>query len=243
MVIQLPMFEVKISRLERKFAGLSLRDAHKQRTSILLRQTALRMFLAGGYDTTTAEDIAAKAGVSVRTFFRYFATKDEIVFKGQGAWAKAVAAGYLQQPEGLPRLEAICECFIEAAEGMDRKSVKAYAKIVENSQMLRGKAAELIAANIAEITGAVAKKHGLHESDAGARLFTEVVVAAYQTAVRDWRDERHAGPLDEAIREKFCLFHTLFAEAVVSAPSAKQVRRRRPRSPRLARVAATLTRD
>lgn len=205
------MFEVKISPVEKKFAGLSLRDAHKQRTAALLRQTALRMFLADGYDATTAEAIAENVGASVRTFFRYFATKDEVVFKGQGLWAQAAVASYLQQPESLSRIDAICESLVEAAEGMDRKSVIAYGKIVENSHVLRGKAAELIATSTDEVANAVAKKQGLDEPDAATRLFTQVVFATYQAAVKDWRDEKFRGPLGDAIREKFRLFHTLFA--------------------------------
>jgi len=219
-VIGVSMFEVKISPAEKKFAGLSLRDAHKQRTAALLRQTALRMFLADGYESTTAEAIAEKAGASVRTFFRYFATKDEVVFKGQGVWAKAVAASYMIQPESLSRLDAICESLVEAAEEMDRKAISAYVKIVENSYMLRGKAAELVATSIAEIASAVAKKQGLDEPDAAVRLFTQVVFVTYQSAVNDWRDERFSGSLGEAIREKFRLFHALFSDAGSLAGSA-----------------------
>ncbi len=217
------MFEFKISPVERKFAGLSLRDAHKQRTAALLRQTALRMFLADGYETTTAEAIAEKAGASVRTFFRYFATKDEVVFKGQGVWAKKVAASYLRQPETLSRLEAICNSLVEAAEGMDRKAVIAYGKIVENSHMLRGKAAVLVATSIAEIASAVAKQQGLDEPDAAVMLFTQVVFVIYQAAVNDWRDGKFPVPLDEAIREKFCLFRTLFPDTAIVAASATDV--------------------
>jgi|GEM_PF-1738214 len=219
------MFEVKIVPIERKFAGLSLRDAHKQRTLTMLRQAALRMFLADGYDATTAEAIAESVGASVRTFFRYFATKDEVVFMGQGAWAKAVAASYMNQPDSLAKIDAFCESLIEAAEGMDRKSVMAYGQIVENSHVLRGKAAELVAISIDEIANAVAKKHGLDKPDAATRLFTEVLFATYKAAVNDWSCEKFSGPLGEAIRSKFGLFHSLFAGnpdlAVFAKPKAQ----------------------
>lgn len=204
------MFDVKIPSIEKNLAGLSLREAHKRRTSSQLRHTALRLFLSKGFDATTAEDIAEKAGVSVRTFFRYFATKDEVVFKGQGAWAKAVIAGYLRQPQTRSATDAICEALIEAAENMDRKSVKAYAEIVEKSQILRGKAAQLVAISIHEIAMAVAKRRGLDEPDAQARLFTEVAVATYQMAVKDWRDGSAAGLLEALIRDRFRLLLRIF---------------------------------
>jgi AcrR family transcriptional regulator len=213
------MFEFKISPVERKFAGLSLRDAHKQRTADLLRQTALRMFLADGYETTTAEAIAENAGASVRTFFRYFATKDEVVFKGQGDWAKLFIESFMGQPATLSRLDAICEALIEAAEGMDRKSVKAYGKIVDNSHMLRGRAAELLANSISEVASAIARKEGRDEPDAAISLFTQIVFVTYRAAVDDWRDGKFSGQLEGAIREKFELFSSLFADTAVPAAS------------------------
>ena len=103
---------------------------------------------------------------------------------------------------------------------MDRKSVTAYGKIVENSQILRGKAAELIARSIDEIAGAVARKQGLEEPDAASRLFAEVAVATYQSAVRDWREGNYPGRLIDVIRERFQLLHSIlgngFAETAVS---------------------------
>ena len=204
------MFDVKVPSADKDLAGLSLREAHKRRTANKLRHTALRLFLSRGYDATKAEDIAEKAGVSVRTFFRYFATKDEVVFKGQGAWAKALVAAYLRQPAKLTDLDAMCEALIEAAVGMDRKSVKAAAQIVDGSLVLRGKAAELIAASIQEITNAVTLRRKLDEPDAQARLFSEVILVTYQTAIKTWRDDKTFGDLEPIIRDKFRLLLRIF---------------------------------
>lgn len=47
----------------------SLRDKHKSQTARALRDASLKLFATQGYDTTTIEEIAEKAGVSARTFF------------------------------------------------------------------------------------------------------------------------------------------------------------------------------
>jgi AcrR family transcriptional regulator len=59
----------------------SLRERKKQQTKQALQEQALRLFLARGYEATTVDDIAEAAGVSPRTFFRYFPTKEEVLIK------------------------------------------------------------------------------------------------------------------------------------------------------------------
>ena len=57
----------------------ALTERRKAQTRREIAETALALFARDGYDNVSAEAIAAEAGVSLRTFYRYFSTKDDVL--------------------------------------------------------------------------------------------------------------------------------------------------------------------
>ena len=60
-------------------SALSLRERQKWLAQSTIEETALRLFLRQGYEHTSIQDIADAVKMSPRTFFRYFASKDEVL--------------------------------------------------------------------------------------------------------------------------------------------------------------------
>lgn len=75
---------------------LSLTERRKRDTQLEIARTAARLFAEHGADAVTAEEIARQAGVAVRTFYRYFSTKEDAVAPlltiGADQWHALVAA-------------------------------------------------------------------------------------------------------------------------------------------------------
>jgi TetR/AcrR family transcriptional regulator, regulator of mycofactocin system len=72
-----------------------------------LRLIALRMFAERGFENTTIEQIAAAAGVSERTFFRYFTTKASVLWTEFETEVETIRSGLRAVPDDVPMMDAI----------------------------------------------------------------------------------------------------------------------------------------
>jgi TetR/AcrR family transcriptional regulator, regulator of mycofactocin system len=79
-----------------------------------LRQIALRLFVENGFENTTIEQITAEAGVSERTFFRYFASKSSVLWIEFEAEVDVIRAALAAVPDEVPMMEAIRRAVVSA---------------------------------------------------------------------------------------------------------------------------------
>jgi TetR/AcrR family transcriptional regulator, regulator of mycofactocin system len=79
-----------------------------------LELIALRLFTEYGFEATTIEQITAEAGVSERTFFRYFGTKSSVLWSEFDAEVDVIRAALARSPAGVPMMEAIRQAVVSA---------------------------------------------------------------------------------------------------------------------------------
>ncbi|MFG2426790.1 TetR family transcriptional regulator [Streptomyces sp. NPDC048590] len=91
----------------RSGAPAGLRERKKRRTREALERAALRLFVTQGYDRTTVDEIVDAADVSQRTFFRYFAGKEEVAFATQDAVDALFLAELRRRPAGESPFDAM----------------------------------------------------------------------------------------------------------------------------------------
>lgn len=191
--------------------------AHTARTRQALVDAALALFAERGYDATTTGAIAEAAGVSPRTFFRYFPTKESVLFFGEYEFIRSFAGVYQSQPPAVGELVAMRDSFALLAPGVARlrKRIELYQKAVASSLVLRGREQANREDHAATVAAAIAVRRGLAHPDAGCDLLGTVAVVVLQRAIDRWLAGPARGDLAAAITDEF----TLLAEVVGRAAS------------------------
>jgi AcrR family transcriptional regulator len=92
-----------------------LRERKKQQTRQAIHRAAMRLFAERGFDATTIAEIAAAADISPRTFFSYFASKEEAVFPGFDQALADFDRAMRERPPGTSALEALRRWLTSAA--------------------------------------------------------------------------------------------------------------------------------
>lgn len=93
-----------------------LRDLARSSVRDHLADQALRLFDERGFDATTVDDIAAAVGMSSRTFFRYFSTKEDVVVEDPVSFGMIVRDAAAQRPDGESAWTVLRRAFDPVAE-------------------------------------------------------------------------------------------------------------------------------
>jgi AcrR family transcriptional regulator len=127
-----------------------LRARKKQRTRAALIDAGLDLFLANGYDTTTIDEIAAEVEVSPRTFFRYFAGKEDVALAKGAEFDELVLDALTARPATEPPLAALRHAVLDMIrESASGEGVRRFLHI----QHLINKTPSLLAGNLRRAAG------------------------------------------------------------------------------------------
>lgn len=160
------------------------RERRKADTRRALEDAALRRFARDGYDATAVEVVAADAGVSARTFFRYFAAKDEVLDMGRAERRAAVRDAVAAAPgRGLDLVAAGVAALAEGFVG-ERERVVLRQQAVATSPALRGRLLDTFTAWEHTLATALVAR-----GEPDAEVLAAVGVAVFRTAVTAWLRE------------------------------------------------------
>ncbi|MCP2168231.1 transcriptional regulator, TetR family [Goodfellowiella coeruleoviolacea] len=172
----------------------------------------MELYQEQGFDRTTAAEIAARAGVNERTFFRHFPDKREVLFDGEAELRTALMRAVAEAPEGLAPFEALLRAFRKSARNLadNRPFSDPRWKVIAVTPALR----ERELAKHASLTEAVAEALRRRGLGAGlADLAARTGWAAFQHAVQAWIADP-ARSLDAHLTQAFADLRALAVAAL-----------------------------
>ena len=177
-----------------------LRERKKAATRQALADAALRLFAAKGFQATTIEEIAAAAEMAPRTFFRYFPTKEEVVF-----WSeyRPLLAGFVAaRPDDEPALEALHHGIVDALAAIwdqDGERMMERLRLAFRTPALQPRMRQQQAHWAAELAAILADRLGARPDNLQVRIIAAAVAAAVWVAAEEWQAQDGEGDLGALI--------------------------------------------
>jgi len=178
-----------------------------------LAKAAMTLYAEQGFEQTTVAQIAARAGLTERTFFRHFADKREVLFYGMDRLRGLLARAVVDAPDSATALDAAGAAF-EAAGSMLQENperVRLRDAIVSANAELRERELIKLAALAAAVADAL-RERGIAEPTAS--LAAETGVAVFKVAFARWVSEPGQPDLPGIFRESMAELRGALADHV-----------------------------
>ena len=179
------------------------RERKKRATRARLESAAFELFETKGFDGTTVDEIAALAHVSPRTFFRYFATKDDVVFSGLDRQLDALTSAVAQRPRGEPGHHALTGALVAFSDHIQAEKASILPRLrltAQNPSLLPG--ILMIQRRWEDaLAAALARHHGAADPTFHHRVLAGSGIAALAAAVSEWDRTGGNGTLPVLTRE------------------------------------------
>jgi AcrR family transcriptional regulator len=194
----------------------TLRDRRKEETRRLLEEKARKLFARHGFRATSIDQIARAAGVSRTTFFRYFPSKEAVVFASQEEGADEFTRLLADRPAEESPLRAFEEAVVTYATlsendpARKQRALEVWALYAANPE-LRARLAENTQARVGRLARALGQREGLDEPGVRHFIASAVAMELLQQVNEEWQRANGELPAARLIRERFNTLRELAA--------------------------------
>ncbi len=181
-----------------------------------LQDAAFELYTERGYDQTTVAQIAERAGLTERTFFRHFADKREVLFQGGDRFRATVIGPVDCAPPSATTLEAVTAGIEAAGSAFPTPELvrRRHALILANPELQER---ELI--KLASLAASLADALRRRVPDTAAELAAETGIAVLRIALTRWINDPAERPWEVHVHEAMGELHRLTSERRVAAPA------------------------
>jgi AcrR family transcriptional regulator len=182
-----------------------------------LAKAAMELYLEQGFDETTVAEIAQRAGLTERTFFRHFTDKREVLFAGAAALQEVLVAEVRDAAPDLAPVDAALAGLVAGGALIQERRAFAgqrYAIIAANAELQERELIKL--ASLASAVADTLRQRGVAERAAG--LAAEVAIAVFKIAFERWVADPTRLDLPQIIRESLHELRAVTADIGMGQP-------------------------
>lgn len=180
-----------------------LRERKRRETLQRITDAGTRLFIAHGYEGTTLDAIAAAAGISRRTFFSYFKSKDEILLAMQAGLGDMLAAGLAGEPAGQTPLQAIRHVMVRISGAYDPAEMLILDRLMRSSETVMARKQASYVQHEATLFAALRERWPEPGRETALRLVAMLSIGALRVSLETFNREDGRRPIAVLLHEAF----------------------------------------
>ena len=181
----------------------SRREQKKQETLRRITEEGVKLFVANGYEATTLDAIAAAAGISRRTFFYYFKSKDDILLSLQTSGTEAVVAALMEEPADRPPLIAVRNALLKVCAAYQPDEMIVIDRLMLSSPTLQARKQASYVVQERALFAALSERWPDPRLGNGLALVAMVGVGIMRLSLESWRAEGSKRSVAELVKNYF----------------------------------------
>ena len=188
-----------------------LRERKRQETFERIIEKGLKLFVKNGYDGTTLETITEAAGISRRTFFYYFKSKEDILLAAHDSgFREALRPAMLDESPDQAPIDAVQKCLIKLASRYETKESVVFDRLMQSTAALRARKEAVFVETEQILLDAMCELWPAPGRRDGLRLVAMVAMGTLRLALDKWKQNDAAHPLAYYVRQSFTLLAKQF---------------------------------
>ena len=183
-----------------------LRERKRRETSERIIEKGLKLFVKNGYEATTLDAIAEAAGISRRTFFYYFKSKEDVLLAAHDSgFREALKPAMLDESPDQAPLDAVQKCLIKLASRYETKESIVFDRLMQSTEALRARKEAVFVETEQILLEAMCERWPSAGQRDGLRLVAMVAMGTLRLALDRWKQNDAARSLAYYVRQGFTL--------------------------------------
>lgn len=180
-----------------------LRERKRRETLQRIAETGLKLFIANGYEATTLDAIAEAAGISRRTFFYYFKSKEDILLAWQSGITDLLRAAITQESTDQSPIDAVRNALLKLSSRYPSDQIIVIDRLLQSSEVLRARKQAKYVQQEQAVFEALCELWPQPQRRTALRLVAMTSIGAMRLAMESWSNDGGKRPIADYVKKTF----------------------------------------